>query len=74
MRDRLVAADVEDAADGRRGFHQGQDRPQHVGHVGEAPLLPAVAVDHQRPAGQRGVDQPRQHHAVGARSAAARPR
>ena len=74
MRDRLVAADIEDAADGGGRLHQGQNRPEHVGDVGETPLLAAVAVDLGRTAGQRGVDQPRQHHAVGARPAAARPR
>ena len=49
------------------GLHQLHHRATTSLHVGEAAHLLAVVVHHQRPAGQRGFDESRQHHAVAAR-------
>ena len=36
----------------------------HVEHVREASRLPAVAMDHQRSPGQRGVSETGEHHSL----------
>ena len=62
--DRSFAADVEDSSGGPRRLHQGGRCVDDIGHVGEAAGLLAVIVDDERPPGQRGIDEPWQHHAV----------
>jgi hypothetical protein len=59
-----VAADVDDAARGRRGRRQIEQRARHLRDVREAARLPAVAVHGERQAGDRLLHEARQNHAV----------
>src|SRR3954470_15152815 len=62
--DPLGRADVEDlAADGAL-VHQAFQRADRVGNMAEAPRLSAVAMDLERFAGERAVDEARNHHPV----------
>ena len=57
-RDLVLPANVEDSPDRLRVLQELKDRPGGVLHVRESPRLRAVAIDGNRFAGQRAVDDP----------------
>ena len=63
-RDPLLRADVVDLARGRPLVHEPHEPANGVGDVAEAARLRAVAVHLERPAGERGLDEARDHHPV----------
>ena len=65
--DGRIAANIEDFADRHRSLHELQDSPHDILNMGEAADLPAVVMNHQRPARQCGVHESRQYHSVGPR-------
>ena len=60
----LARPDVEDLADRPGMIHQRHQGSDDVADVGEAARLVAVAVDRDRPAGERLLDERRHDHAV----------
>ena len=62
--DPVRRADVEDLARDRALVHERGKRAHRVGDVAEAARLRAVAVDLERPARQRALDETRDHHPV----------